>query len=382
MTKEDIIALCDRIIEGKATEQDLIVYDQLYARMDSEEWSDVLMGSRDEVNVAIRIGIDEALRQQSAIRRVSLRRWAVAAAAAVLLVLAGAGWWWRRQPETPKVRQDMLAIGPDVKAPTGTHAVLTLANGRQIMLDSSAPGKLAGQSGAEVIKNAGGTITYTAKASGYEEVVYNSLYNPRGSQVIKLQLSDGTKVWVNSLSSLRYPVAFSGGNRTVEITGEAYFEVARDPRHPFIVRHQGLEVEVLGTGFNINTYEDEEMAAVTLIQGSVRVTQGKASEKLSPGEQVRIGRDGGINVMEDTDLGVVTAWKDGLFRFNGSRIGKVMREIGRWYDMDVEYAGPAPTDEFVGDISRQANVSGVLRILEQTKAVHFAIEGRKIIVSR
>jgi len=189
-------------------------------------------------------------------------------------------------------------------------------------------------------------------------------------------------VWINVGSSLTYPTAFTGKERKVKITGEAYFEVAHNAGVPFIVQHNGLTVSVLGTHFNVNTYEDEAAERVTLLEGSVRVNKNSLSQLLKPGQQARINNNGinDIKVLNDVNIDEVMAWKDGKFRFGeNTDIGTIMRQISRWYNVDIEYKGSV-NQRFWGSISKDVNVSQVLKILEATGGVKFKVEGNKIIV--
>jgi ferric-dicitrate binding protein FerR (iron transport regulator) len=210
-------------------------------------------------------------------------------------------------------------------------------------------------------------------------VDYNTLSNPRGSKVISLTLSDGTRVWLNAGSSLRYPASFASSavNREVKITGEAYFEVAHDASKPFIVSKNDVSVTVLGTHFNVNAYDDESDIKITLLEGSVRVNKGSNTGLLKPGQQAQVSSS--VKVLNNTDVEQVMAWKNGKFSFNGSDIKTVMRELARWYDVNVEYKDEIKETFFV-KLDRNTNMSNVFRILQTTGAVHFKIEGKKVTV--
>lgn len=305
-------------------------------------------------------------------------RWA--AAAAVILFLAGEYWYFQHQRSTLRQAQAPVA-SQDVKAPETNRATITLANGRKIYLDSAADGELATESNVNLVKTSDGTIIYTSqKGAGGEQLQYNTLYNPRGSKVITLTLSDGSRIWLNAESSITYPIAFTGNKRNVQITGEAYFEVAHNPAMPFSVSKKDVTVEVLGTHFNVNAYEDEDEIRVTLLEGSVEVKRETSNVKVRPGEQAVTGGNGQLVINKDVDLDAVMAWKNGLFHFENSTIREVMRQIARWYDVDVSYEGKIPDMKFGGEITRNTNVSQVLKILEESN-VHFKIEGKKIIVT-
>jgi transmembrane sensor len=296
------------------------------------------------------------------------------AAAAVVLLLAGGYWWWQAERGRPApVAQ--APITHDV-APGSNKAVLTLSNGARIVLDSAQNGALAQQGGTRVIKTDSGRIAYHSLNEKATATLYNTLATPRGGQY-QLTLPDGTKVWLNAASSIRYPVLFSGPERRVEVTGETYFQVARNASKPFKVLINGKqEVEVLGTSFDINAYEDEEQDRTTLLEGKVKV-QGAI---LKPGDQAQWKGGQAVKVLSDADVEEAVAWKNGKFIFTGDDIGSVMRQIARWYDVDVEYKGDFKGVELVGVIPRNNNVSEILRMLEQTRTVKFTVEGRKITV--
>jgi transmembrane sensor len=320
------------------------------------------------------------------------------AAACILLFVAGLVYWYRASNEKPKPTPSALVAKQDVAAPKRARAVITLAGGRQIVLDSVANGTLATQGQVKVIKSADGQLAYTGRD---QEVFYNTLTNPRGSRVINLTLSDGTKVWLNAASSLRYPTAFMGTERLVNVTGEAYFEVSKKASQPFKVMINGQEeVDVLGTSLNINAFDDEPEVKITLLEGSVRVkaatpqplvgvntNKEKLSVVLKPGEQARlaVGENTGngkgqIEINSGIDVQDVLAWKNGRFAFEGVGIQEVMRSVARWYDVQVEYRGTPTTQHIRGGISRSADVSQVFKMLETTGVVNFTIQNKKIIV--
>ncbi|MET0394409.1 MAG: FecR domain-containing protein, partial [Chitinophagaceae bacterium] len=306
----------------------------------------------------------------------TIRKWWYAAAA-LLIMAAGAAlvmMLGREQDHRPAVagtgeQQDIV--------PGRNQAVLTLADGRKIILDSAANGLVAQQGNASVVKLDGGQLLYKTAGEAAPETLFNTMTTPKGGQY-KLLLPDGTAVWLNAASSITYPAAFSGARRLVTITGEAYFEVAKDASQPFLVRTGATEVEVLGTHFNINSYDDEPAMAATLLEGSVRVTYGPHQSMLKPGQQARVQQPS-IRVVNDVDVDQVVAWKNGFFQFDRTDIRTVMRQLSRWYDVEVVYEGEMPRDRFGGRLPRDARLSEVLRALEQTQ-VHFRIEGKKIIV--
>jgi ferric-dicitrate binding protein FerR (iron transport regulator) len=262
--------------------------------------------------------------------------------------------------------------------PGGNRALLTLANGSSIVLDSAADGILAQQGNTRIKKLNGGQIVYSVPGMKPEAVFYNVLTTPRGGQY-RLALPDGSQVWLNAASSIRYPTAFTGRERRVEITGEAYFEIAKNPQMPFYVKVNDMQVEVLGTHFNVMAYANEDAVRTTLLEGSVKVNRGSSTVFLKPGQQSALGEKGAVSVIDGADTEEAVAWKNGLFEFDNVSIETVLRQISRWYDVDVQYEGNTMPSHFGGQISRYSNLSQVLKILELS-GIHFRIEGKRLIV--
>lgn len=297
----------------------------------------------------------------------------MAAAAAILLATGLSTYFIFRSTTTPASTN--VTAKHDIP-PGKSGAILTLANGEQIVLDSVGNGVLAIQGKAKLISD-NGQIRYEGQEGESKTELYNTITTPRGRQ-FTLLLADGTKVWLNAASSLRYPATFSATTRKVEVTGEAYFEVAKS-KIPFVVDARGTAVQVLGTHFNINAYEDEAAIQTTLLEGSVKVSKDGRSRTLEPGQQSQTGADDNIRVLNEVNTDVVLAWKNGYFSFDQADLFAVMRQISRWYDVDVVYEGNMPDRRFGGEISRNTNASEVLQILEESN-IHFKIMDRKIVV--
>lgn len=311
--------------------------------------------------------------------------WTRVAAAVLILVLGSVAYLLLRPVytvEPPLAKSG--SIHTDVAAPVATRATITLGDGRQIVLDSNRQGNgmLASEGDVLIERTADGAIAYKGTTAA---LVYNTLLNPRGSKPVSLTLSDGSKVWLNSESSLRYPVSFSGKERTVEITGEAYFEVQKNPAMPFRVSIGGTgSVEVLGTHFNINSYGDEAHTRITLLEGSVRVTVPAAKPVvIAPGQQAYYtnGTRNGtfIDVKPGVDLDAVMAWKNGYFNFDQADLYTVMRQLSRWYNITIRYEGKMPSRVFGGEMQRDLNLSEVLKLLEKNN-IHFRIENDQLFV--
>lgn len=268
-------------------------------------------------------------------------------------------------------------IKKDVK-PGGTKAMLTLANGNVIALDSSLKGTLAKQGNVNLHVSPGMLKYDQNKQTAANSIAYNVLKTPKGGQY-QLELPDGSKVWLNAASSLKFPTAFVGKERRVELNGEAYFEVARNASQPFFVSVNNASIAVLGTSFNVMAYADEAAMRTTLLEGAVKVSQANASSVLKPGEQSLLEPNGKMKVIENADVSLAVAWKNGLTSFKSADIKTIMRQVERWYDVEVVYSGAIPVRSFTGDIPRDANLSELLRLLEISR-IHFKMEQRRLIV--
>ncbi len=264
--------------------------------------------------------------------------------------------------------------------------MLTLADGTKINLDKAENGEIAHQAGWTISKKEGSQLVYSLVTPGEQPSRGNSLFNvietPRGGEY-QVILPDGTRVWLNAASSLRYPAVFAGSERRVELRGEAYFEVAHNSKMPFRIKSNHQLVEVLGTHFNISSYADDKIIKTTLLEGSVAVSVGNdiASQNLKPGQQAVVGHTGSSIRIKNVDVEESIAWKNGYFLFNDESIESIMRKVARWYDVDVEYTGKIPSVGFNGTVLKSKNISGVLKILELTKAVHFKVKGRRVMVT-
>lgn len=306
-----------------------------------------------------------------------VRRFAVAA---VLIALLGTGVWWIIHQRPATTQPIVQATKLNVPAPATNRATITLGNGRQIYLDSAGNGALARQGNAQVVKLANGQVAYKVENMISRVTLFNTLTNPRGSQVVNLTLSDGTRVWLNAESSIRYPVVFTGQDRSVEIKGEGYFEVAQNPNKPFKVQQGMTTIEVLGTAFNVNAYADEPALKVTLLDGKLRVEKEGTNVLLQPGQQAQVAT--GIQLNKGVDLVAVMAWKNGLFSFHDADLPAVMRQLARWYNIDVDYEGHIPQEKFQfnGKMGKDLTLNNVLDLLTNAR-VHYTIEaGNKLLI--
>lgn len=304
----------------------------------------------------------------------------VAAAAVVLLFISGLAYWFipERKSSVDFRRSSSSEAQVSKIVPGGKRAILTMGDGSTIVLDSLHNASI--QRGSVKISKKDGLLIYdgSARLKKRAPEVFNTLTTPRGGQY-KVILADGTKVWLNASSSLRFPTAFTGRERTVELTGEGYFEVARNKKKPFHVNVNEMQVEVLGTHFNINAYDDECSIKTSLLEGSVKIKKGDISSFLKPGQEGVLKKNSDNVKIKNIDVNQVVAWKNGLFEFDGADIKSIMRQIGRWYDVDVAYSGKIPKRRFEGTISRDAQLSDVLEILKLSN-VKFSVQGKKIVI--
>lgn len=324
-------------------------------------------GTPDE---GIRQLIMQRLHQETApVRTIRPWRYQWAAAAAVFALVAGA-LWLQRPAKHPAVQPPVAHI-----IPGSNKAILTLSDGSAITLDST--GNQVIRQGATAIHQQGGQLKYDAQ-SAPAAVEYNTLATPRGSQ-FRVMLPDGTQVWLNAASTLRYPTAFTGPERLVEVNGEAYFEVAGNAARPFKVKIKGAEVLVLGTSFNVNAYADEPITQTTLLQGSIKLSANNNQVLLKPGQQATLATDKAFHINEINPNDAI-AWKNGYFLFKNESIESVMRTIARWYDVDVTYQGDVKQQRLGGTVSRYEKLEDLLKTIELTKSLKFKIEGRRVTI--
>ncbi|QKJ32805.1 FecR family protein [Mucilaginibacter mali] len=294
----------------------------------------------------------------------------IAVAASVILIL-GVGYWLLKSPDSIQVAKNENPL----VVPGSQKATLTLANGKQIAINRSKKGLVANTEGASIVKTGDGKIAYQAEETA---VSWNTLSIPAGGY-FAVTLSDGTRVWLNSRSSLKYPTRFTGNERNVILTGEGYFEVAHDKAHPFTVTTDKQKVEVLGTHFNINAYTDEDATTTTLLEGSVKVTNANSISKLLKPQQAATVAGNDI-LINNCNAENAIDWVSNDFVFANKDLDAIMRKISRWYDVDVSCPKRLEDLQFSGSISRTKNIQQVLEIMESTGMVKFKLEGRRVTV--
>jgi ferric-dicitrate binding protein FerR (iron transport regulator) len=370
-TKENIAALYHRFLSNELSAGEL----ETFLRMINDPEAEVTISSLMDGTWQEMFETKEAV-----VRPMYKRSWFRIAAAAVIICMATAVWLNLYKKDSVKpVANTETVTGNDIAA--GKYkAKLTLADGSSIVLDSAAAGKLA-QQGNTAVYNKDGQLIYNAKDEKAGEMVYNTLSTANG-EFYSAVLADGSKVWLNAASSIRFPASFTGKERRVEITGEAYFEVAHDKNKKFIVASSGVNTEVLGTHFNVNSYADEAGISVTLLEGlvSVNTAQSKQSEIIKPGQQAKISPAAGDEItISKPELDEVISWKEGYFHFESADMKTILRQFARWYDIEVIYEGALSNEKFFSIINRNTPLSTVLKSL-QANGVKFRIEGKKLFV--
>lgn len=320
--------------------------------------------------------------------------WKRVAAAVLILVVGSLGVYVLRDKKMERHRLAGEVFEKVDLQPGGNKAILTLGNGSKIILDSSRNGLLSFQNGTKIVKDSSGLLRYSiaSNAKGQRargNVPYNTITTPRGGQY-EVVLPDGSRVWLNAASSLKFPTAFEGDKREVTMTGEAYFEISSLQTSsgggavvPFIVHAPSssgdVAIKVLGTHFNVMAYEDEEAVKTTLIEGAVRVSKGRKDLLLKPGQEASVKQNGEMELMKNVNVMQASAWKNNLFWFENSDVEEVMKQLSRWYDVDIVIEGEIP-DLFTGSIPRSLSFSRVFEVLQQTGSIHYKIENDKTIV--
>lgn len=320
--------------------------------------------------------INQQVRQRKK-RRPNSRLWLIAAS---LVLLAGTGWWYfTKTGEEPPSNYETVAL--EDKGPGGLKATLTLANGSIVALDSALNGRIAVQGNVQVVKTDSSlSYNHLPRLGIAQEVAYNTLSTPKGGQYA-LTLADGTRVWLNAASSIKFPTTFTAKERKVDITGEAYFEVAHNASQPFIVNAGGVRVQVLGTHFNVNAYNNEDAITTTLVEGEVKVSKGTISRIIKPDQQAVVERQDNAIIVTPVEAAEMTAWKDGLFIFSNASISEVAHQLNRWYNLDVVIKDTI-AEHLNATIPRTLPLSKVLYLMDKIGVAHFRMEGGKLEISK
>ncbi|TCD00318.1 FecR family protein [Pedobacter psychroterrae] len=379
MENIDIIALTKKYNAGDCTPEEIALLENWYLqwipegiKVDSEQITE----ASDAVWSRLPVYQEDAYPELKLPSRIIplLRKLAVAAS---LLICIGIGFYFYQK----EIKTGEAITASNDIAPGGDKAILTLSNGEKVLLDSAVNGELMKQAGITITKTKDGELIYTADKDVAGKLVFNTIETPKGGQYTVI-LPDGSRVWINAASKLVYPVRFAGTERSVDLVGEAYFEVVHNKAMPFRVKTAAQQIEVLGTHFNVNSYPDEPAIKTTLLEGLVRIAvdgQINNDRILKPGEQ---------SVLADKRLNIVVvnteeaiAWKNGDFVFENQTLPEIMRKISRWYDVEIDYQQAAnPQETFSGTVSRSRNLSAVLKMLELTTQFRFRIKGNNITV--
>jgi transmembrane sensor len=379
MQEKEIAVILQNYKNGIASEAEIALLERWYLTYQEPEVHELDLESRAKDLDRVLSNIKQ-LQQGKSVKK---RMWPIRfSAAAVLFLLLAAGIFFYSKYEKTKANQ----LAQQSIVPGGNKATLTLANGKVINLTEAQNGDLSKQAGIQISKTADGQLIYTiedASAADDSKLIYNTISTPKGGQY-QLKLPDGSKIWLNAASSLKYPANLTSLNeRRVELSGEAYFEIAKDHSKPFIVATNKQEVKVLGTHFNVKDYADDHSTKTTLLEGSVQVTAEVNPQPilLKPGQQSNLIA-GTIKVSE-VEAEDEIDWKNGDFVFKAENLKSIMRKIARWYNVEVEYQDNVPQDvELEGLVSRSRSITEVLKLMESTDKVHFKFEGRKIIVTK
>lgn len=382
MNRQSLKELLDKYLEGNCTLAEKALIERFY--MQESKKRDIPIDAADPIQKkaeswdVIREQISEF--PQNPNGKSNYRLFKSIGYAAALLIVLFAGLYFYPAPQKGVPVSKVARSKIDIK-PGSNKAILTLADGTSLVLDEAKDGIIASQPGLIVKKTKEGQLIYTLDpvSKSTSSLSYNTITTPRGG-AYQINLPDGTKVWLNAASSLQFPVHFTLKERSVELTGEAYFEVAKNKNKPFLVKTGRQSIEVLGTHFNVNAYPDEESYHTTLLEGSVRILTENDNHLLKPGEQAIMSAVSGKVSISDADTEEAVAWKNNKISFSSQPIEKIMRQVSRWYNVDIVYKGNISGKTFTGTISRYANVSEVLNMLELTDLVHFKIEERRITV--
>ncbi|WP_281233067.1 FecR family protein [Flavobacterium gelatinilyticum] len=314
--------------------------------------------------------------------RRSYYKYAIAASVALLI---GIGYYTTQTNTSVKnvntKTENAVVEKEKQKEKNSDEIILTLSDGSKVVLNNQKNGVVASQEDIVITKDKDGQIRYEDNNAAHKgKVSFNTLVTPNG-KTFQIALPDGTVVWMNAGSSLKYPTYFEGNERSVVLTGEAYFEVTRNEKMPFKVLSNGQEVEVLGTHFNIRAYENEPVLKTTLLEGKIKITEGSNSALVKPGQQIVVSVDKHSMRTKEVNTELAVAWKNRLFYFENARYDEIMREIERWYDVEVIYKGKIPDERFEGAIQKDLKLNQVLKMLE-SKDIHFKISGKEVIVTQ
>jgi ferric-dicitrate binding protein FerR (iron transport regulator) len=368
----------EKYLRGEASPEETALVNEWYdAFNDTTVIVNDSTTTKEETDQRMRSVLSRLAMQDAPVAKVyPMKRW-VAAASIALLVAAGAIYLINRKAVKPApvmARQSSLPV-----IPGSNKAMLILDDGSAVTLDETATQQVLRQQGTDINVQQQSLVYNNAGTPASAEVAYNTLKTPRGGQ-FELVLPDGTKVWLNAASSLKYPVAFNGKDRKVILSGEAYFEVAQNQQQPFIVQLPRMQVQVLGTHFNVTAYADEMNVRTTLLQGAVKVNNEKNNQLLKPGQQAVLADDATDFIVKETDVSSAIAWKEGKFHFAGEEISVTLRQIARWYDLNLRYENGEPKGHLSAELPRTTSLENVLKMLDGS-GIHCHVSNHDLIVS-
>lgn len=379
MNEQELSKLIEKYLAGNCTTDEKKIVEDWYEKFEEKAVSPEFYGGQssmmEESARRSKIAVDARLEQlKQKPRRIGVRLLQLVAAAACFSAIVIGIWKWNNVDDMGK--QPMTVVQEDA-LPGGNNATLTLSNGNSIVLNNLPDGKIQAD-GNSTLDKSKGQLSYVIGSDDKRPVGYNTLTTPRGGQ-FHVVLPDGSGVWLNAATSLTYPTNFNGDTRTVKLSGEAYFEVAHDASKPFIVEAANTQTKVLGTHFNISAYSDASYIKTTLLQGKIAFTATGKQNILSPNQAATV-RDGSVRVVMDNNAADAIAWKEGLFKLNSSDVTEILQQIARWYDVEIVYKGKTPEGHLSGEIPRNMNLSGVLKILELS-GIHATIKNKQLLVS-
>lgn len=370
---EEIQELMDHFhLKGAESELNELIFAQLESAneeaQDTEAVDLVLQHNRESIHQKI----NQDLAIQPSSWRIYLR------AAAVLGLITACSWYFFSANTDPKLLGNKILASGDI-GPGSTRARLILSNGESIDLENASDGDVVSKNGESYAKILGGKLTCLLQSEDNNDTAFNTISTPKGG-VYELVTPDGSKIWLNASSELKFPSTFAAGKRVVELKGEAYFEIAKDKKRPFIVRTAGQETEVLGTHFNINNYADELATTTTLLEGSVRVHPSNSAKgvMLSPGQQ-SVLKDQQLRVQK-ADESAALDWMNGKMVFKNETLKSIMRKVSRWYGVEVQIKGDIGDLEFWGAVSRNNNLSSILNYLKETEDLDYSISGKNVTI--
>lgn len=375
MTKHELKVLYDKCTSGKCTPEEQRLFEEYHDNFDLSDipWT-AEMGDSDAIKKQITDQLHKSLHKSHK------RKFASAFAMVVCVFLAFAiGIYTMNNRPTGNAGASNNPNTKNVIVPGSNKATLTLAGGKKVVLDNLKSGSFLNQNEISIQKSNDGRIVYSGtniQTNGASAI--NVMTTPRGGQY-QLVLSDGTVVYLNAETSVKFPVVFNGSERIVELSGEAYFEVAHDGKRPFKVLCKGQQITVLGTHFNVNAYDDDQVIKTTLLQGSVKLNSGGKQVMLTPGEQASLLTDRSF-VINKVNAEDAISWKKGYFLFRNENIKSIMKQVSRWYDVDIDYRKGTENIKLGGTVSRFEQIDDLLKTIQLTESVHFKIEGRRVIV--